>query len=151
MTAPPTAPPRDGAYGLGLGALFFLSGALGLLYEIVWFRRLHLALGVSLFAVGAVVSAYMLGLAVGSRWAARSAWLRRAPLTACAGLELGIALYALAFPLLVGALEALYPALFRLLEGRPLALCARSPASSCWTCPATSPAGRPCTDGASSG
>ena len=32
MTAPqdPTAPSRAGAYGLGLGALFFLSGALGL-------------------------------------------------------------------------------------------------------------------------
>jgi len=30
------------------------------LYEIVWFRRLHLALGVSIFAVGAVVSAFML-------------------------------------------------------------------------------------------
>ncbi len=124
MRAPqePTAPERAGAYGLGLGALFFLSGALGLLYEIVWFRRLHLALGVSLFAVGAVVSAYMLGLAVGSRWAARSDWLRRSPLAAYAGLELGIALYALVFPLLVGALEALYPALFRLLEGHALAL-----------------------------
>ncbi|HYN05420.1 MAG TPA: fused MFS/spermidine synthase [Vicinamibacteria bacterium] len=124
MTAPQeaTAPQRAGAYGLALGALFFISGALGLLYEIVWFRRLHLALGVSLFAVGAVVSAYMLGLAVGSRWAARSAWLRRAPLTAYAGLELGIALYALAFPVLIGALEALYPALFRLLEGHPLGL-----------------------------
>ena len=126
MTTPrePTATERTGAYSLSLGALFLVSGALGLLYEIVWFRRLHLALGVSLFAVGAVVSAYMLGLAVGSRWAARSAWLRRAPLTTYAGLELGIALYALAFPLLVGALEALYPALFRLLEGHPLALSA---------------------------
>ena len=126
MTAPqePASPPRAFAYGLGLGALFFLSGALGLLYEIVWFRRLHLSLGVSLFAVGAVVSAYMLGLAVGSRWAARSAWLRRAPLRTYAALELGLALYAIAFPVLVGALEALYPALFRLLEGHPLALSA---------------------------
>jgi spermidine synthase len=126
MTAPQeaTAPERAGAYGLALGALFFLSGALGLLYEIVWFRRLHLTLGVSLFAVGAVVSAYMLGLAAGSRGAARAAWLRRSPLTAYAGLELGIALYAVAFPLAVGALEALYPALFRLLEGHPLALSA---------------------------
>jgi predicted membrane-bound spermidine synthase len=124
MTAPQeaTAPERAGTYGLALGALFFLSGALGLLYEIVWFRRLHLTLGVSLFAVGAVVSAYMLGLAVGSRGAARAAWLRRSPLAAYAGLELGIALYAVAFPLAVGALEALYPALFRLLEGHPLAL-----------------------------
>ena len=124
MPAPPEpdATARTGATSLGLGALFFFSGALGLLYEIVWFRRLHLTLGVSLFAVGAVVSAYMLGLAVGSRWAARSAWLRRAPLVAYAGLELGVALYAIAFPLLVGALEALYPALFRLLEGHPLPL-----------------------------
>lgn len=121
----PPAPERAGAtpaYGLALGALFFLSGALGLLYEIVFFRRLHLALGVGIFAVGAVVSAFMLGLAVGSRWASRSAWLRRSPLVAYAGLELGIAVYVLAFPLLVGGLEALYPALFRLLEGHSLAL-----------------------------
>jgi predicted membrane-bound spermidine synthase len=107
-----------------LGALFFLSGALGLLYEIVWFRRLHLALGVNTFAVGAVVSAFMLGLAAGSRWASRSGWLRRSPLAAYAGLEMGIALYALAFPVLVGGLEALYPTLFRVLEGHFLTLSA---------------------------
>jgi spermidine synthase len=125
-TAPETGAPRrespPAGYSLALGALFFLSGALALLYEVVWFRRLHLTLGVSLFAVGAVVSAFMLGLAVGSRWAARSARLRRSPLVAYAGLELGIAFYAVAFPLLVSALEALYPALFRALEGHTLGL-----------------------------
>jgi spermidine synthase len=107
---------------MALGALFFASGAVSLLHEIVWFRRLHLALGVSLLAVGAVVSAFMLGLAAGSRWAARNERLRLAPLRAYAGLELGIGLYALAFPFLVTILEALYPALFRLLEGHALAL-----------------------------
>jgi spermidine synthase len=125
MTPEATPAERDAAtsgYSLALGALFFLSGALGLLYEVVWFRRLHLALGVSIFAVGAVVSAFMLGLAVGSRWASRSVWLRRSPLRAYAALEMGIALFALAFPRLVGWLETLYPALFRLLEGHPLAL-----------------------------
>jgi spermidine synthase len=115
-------PPASRGYGIALGALFFLSGALGLLYEIVWFRRLHLALGVSLFAVGAVVAAFMLGLALGSRWAASSMWLRRAPLLVYALLELGIATYALCFPLLVLGLETLYPLLFRLLEAHPLAL-----------------------------
>ena len=104
------------------GALFFLSGALGLLYEVVWFRRLHLALGVSILAVGAVLSAFMLGLALGSRWAARSPRLRRAPLAAYAVIELGIGVYAVAFPWLVAAVEALYPALFGALEGRPSAL-----------------------------
>jgi spermidine synthase len=128
MTTAPTeaaTPPREEApagHGPALGALFFLSGALALLYEVVWFRRLHLALGVSIFAVGAVVSAFMLGLAAGSRWASRSSWLRRSPLAAYAGLEIGIALFALAFPAIVGGLEALYPALFRLLEGHFLVL-----------------------------
>jgi predicted membrane-bound spermidine synthase len=118
------APEREAApgRGLALGALFFVSGALGLLYEVVWFRRLHLTLGVSVFAVGAVVSAFMLGLAAGSRWAAGSDRVRRAPLVAYAVLELGIALYAVAFPLLVTGLEALYPVLYQGLEGRPLAL-----------------------------
>ena len=111
-------------YHLALGALFFLSGALGLLYEVVWFRRLHLALGVSIFAVGAVISAFMLGLAIGSRWAASSPRLRQNPLPTYACLELGIALYAIAFPWLIGGLEALYPVLFRSLEGHFLALCA---------------------------
>ena len=104
------------------GALFFLSGALGLLYEVVWFRRLHLALGVSIFAVGAVLSAFMLGLALGSRWAAQSERLRRAPLAAYAGIELGIAVYAVAFPSLAAGIEALYPALFGALEGQPFLL-----------------------------
>jgi hypothetical protein len=112
------------AYDIALGALFFLSGALSLLYEIVWSRRLYLALGVSTFAVGAVVSAFMLGLAAGSRWASRSGWLRRFPLAAYAGLEMGIGLYALCFPVLVRGLEALYPALFRALEGHLLTLSA---------------------------
>jgi len=106
------------------GALFFLSGALGLLYEVVWFRRLHLALGVSIFAVGAVLSAFMLGLALGSRWASRSPRLRANPLGAYAALELGIAVYAVAFPTLVAAVEALYPALFAALGESPPVLAA---------------------------
>jgi predicted membrane-bound spermidine synthase len=122
VTTAPEAQRATRVRGLSLGALFFVSGALGLVYEIVWFRRLHLTLGVSLFAVGAVVSAFMLGLAVGSRWAAGSPWLRRSPLMAFAGLELGIGAYALAFPVVVGGLEALYPTLYRLMEGQPLAL-----------------------------
>jgi spermidine synthase len=100
-----------------LAVLFFVSGALGLLYEVAWFRRLQLVLGVSSFAIGAVVSAFMLGLAVGGRWAAQSAALRRAPLVAFARLELGLALYAAIFPLLADAVETLYPALFGLFGG----------------------------------
>ncbi len=122
MTPASDSPSGGPSYDLALGSLFFASGALGLLYEIVWFRRLHLALGVSTFAVGAVVSAFMLGLAAGSRWASSSRWVRRSPLKAYAALEGGTALYALAFPILVAGLEALYPVLYPLLEGQAPAL-----------------------------
>lgn len=91
-------------------ALLFLSGAAGLLYEVVWFRRLHLVLGVSVFAVGAVVAAFMLGLALGSRWAANAPAIRRQPLLAYARLEIGIGLYAVASPWLIAGVERLYTA-----------------------------------------
>jgi len=100
-----------------VAALFFLSGAVGLLYEVAWFRRLHLVFGVSIFAIGAVATAFMLGLAAGSRWAGSSRWLQKNPLASYAWLEVGIALYALAFPALVGWLEGSYVLIFRLLEG----------------------------------
>ncbi|MBN2369631.1 MAG: fused MFS/spermidine synthase [Vicinamibacteria bacterium] len=114
----------DRSYVVALGALFFLSGALALLYEIVWLRRLHLTVGVSIFAIGAVVSAFMLGLSFGSRWASRSGMLRDSPLKTYAWLEIGVALYALAFPLVIEQIEALYPVLYRLLAVRHLALTA---------------------------
>jgi len=61
-------------YGWALG-LFFFSGLTGLVYEILWTRRLSLTFGHSLLAVSTVVTAYMGGLALGSwvagRWADR--------------------------------------------------------------------------------
>ena len=75
--------------------MFFLSGATSLLYEVVWFKKLHLVFGVSIFAIGAVVVAFMLGLAIGSRWAASNQWIRKDPLVAYAWMEIGIALFAL--------------------------------------------------------
>ena len=44
---------------------FFLSGAAGLVYEVVWARQLGLFLGITSFAHTAVITAYMLGLATG--------------------------------------------------------------------------------------
>ncbi len=57
------------------GTLFFFSGLTGLIYEILWTRRLNLIFGHSILAVSTVVTAYMGGLALGSalggRWADR--------------------------------------------------------------------------------
>ena len=100
---------------LVISTMFFLSGATSLLYEVVWFKKLHLVFGVSIFAIGAVVAAFMLGLAIGSRWAASNRWIRRDPLIAYAWMEIGIALFALLFPMLVRYSEMSYLFLFRFL------------------------------------
>ena len=45
--------------------LFTVSGACGLIYEVVWMRVLTLTLSVTVYAVTTVLCAYMAGLAVG--------------------------------------------------------------------------------------
>ncbi len=103
-----------------LAALYFLSGATGLCYEILWARMLSAQFGVSILGAAATVTAFLLGLGLGSlavaRW--RAAAGRPAPgvgraLRIFAALELAVALYALALPQInaLGApvLEALAP------------------------------------------
>ena len=49
-----------------VGLLFLLSGLSGLLYEVLWTRRLTLTFGHTVLAVSTVVTAFMLGLCLGS-------------------------------------------------------------------------------------
>src|SRR5213083_2530196 len=53
--------------------LFFLSGATGLIYELLWVRLLYQAFGSTIQSVTTVVAAYMGGLGLGA-WL----WGRRA-------------------------------------------------------------------------
>ena len=46
--------------------LFFGSGLCTLAYETVWVRQLVFSYGISVYAVSAVLSAYMFGLSVGA-------------------------------------------------------------------------------------
>src|SRR6266850_2136516 len=63
--------PRDARGSASLpawGALcFFVSGAAGLLYEVVWSKQLSYLLGNSLHAIATVVAAFLCGLAIGAR------------------------------------------------------------------------------------
>ena len=45
--------------------LFFLSGALGLIYEVTWMRLLRLAMGNTVFTSATVLTTFMAGLALG--------------------------------------------------------------------------------------
>jgi spermidine synthase len=79
--------------------LFFVSGVLALLYEVIWLRLLVLVLGSTQSAVTAVLVAFMGGLALGALLAGRLADSSRThPLILYAALECGIGLSALGVP-----------------------------------------------------
>jgi spermidine synthase len=76
--------------------LFFLSGFPALLYQIVWQRALFAIYGVNVESVTMVVSAFMLGLGLGSLAGGKLSQSRRVPLLAAFGaFELGIAAFGL--------------------------------------------------------
>lgn len=77
--------------------LFFLSGAAGLILQVVWMYRLGLVFGNAAYATAATLAAFFLGLAIGGWvWGNASAKLKR-PLRAYGLMEIGIALTALLF------------------------------------------------------
>ena len=55
-----------GARRAAFGLLFFLSGAAGLVYELVWVRELYQFFGSTIHSVTTVVAAYMGGLGLGA-------------------------------------------------------------------------------------
>jgi spermidine synthase len=77
-----------------LGALVplvFVSGASGLMYQVLWVRLLSLAFGVTTGAVTTVLAGFMAGLALGSFAAGRVADRVRYPLVVYGVVEVGIA------------------------------------------------------------
>src|SRR5262249_57650931 len=80
-------------------ALCFLSGASGLLYEVVWARMLHLLFGDTVLAVSTVLASFMAGLAMGSFWIGRFIDRRRRVLALYPALQLVLRPTSLPFPL----------------------------------------------------
>jgi spermidine synthase len=89
-------------------ACFFVSGFAALLYQTAWSRELSFVFGTSELAIVAVLAAYMGGLALGAAAAARYAMRLRRPVLAYGILELAIAVCALAVPLGIRGVNALY-------------------------------------------
>ena len=52
-------------------ALFYLSGIAGLIYQVLWLRRLSVVFGVTVYAASTVLAAFMAGLAIGSALSGR--------------------------------------------------------------------------------
>jgi len=100
-------------------ALFLcVSGALALVYEVIWQRQFALVFGSAAPATAAVLAAYFAGLGLGAWWVGlrASGWTR--PLRAYALLEALIGLGALLVLPFLEVFEAIYPSLYYLVEGR---------------------------------
>jgi len=94
--------------------LFFFSGAVSLIYEVVWTRMFGLVFGNTVFATSTVLAAFMGGLALGSYYLGRLADRQENLLRFYGNLEAGIGLFAFLFPSLLHLLNSVYVDAFRL-------------------------------------
>jgi spermidine synthase len=91
-----------------LAVAFLLSGAAGLMHEVVWARLLSLVFGATALAISTVLAAYMGGLALGSYWIGRRSDRFADGRRTYALLEVAIGASAFAVPVLLTLVEPLY-------------------------------------------
>ena len=100
-------------------AIFVLSGAAGLIYEIVWSRQLVLVFGNTTQAVSTILAGFFAGLAIGSGLGGRLADRVRSPLRLYGILELILVLVVLATPFTFTLIRAFYGGLAATNEASP--------------------------------
>ncbi len=93
---------------LGYSALFFLSGATGLIYELLWVRLLYQAFGSTIQSVTTVVAAYMGGLGLGAWLLGRRADRHPRPAALYGWLEIAIGVFGIVSPLVLGLARHAY-------------------------------------------
>ena len=105
--------PVSGKFLAFMSVLIFLSGAAGLLYEVLWMKQLGYLFGNSAHASAATLSAFFLGMGAGSAWWGRRSANMHNLLRAYALLETGIFVCALLYFPLLQLFQLIYPALFK--------------------------------------
>jgi len=98
--------------------LFFLSGATGLAYEIIWTRQVGVLLGNTVYVVSMVLAAFMAGLAAGSFFLGRWADRRTDHLRIYGLLEIAVAIYCFSLPWLIDRTIPLFRAMYTATGGR---------------------------------
>ena len=89
-------------------ALFFLSGAVSLIFQVVWVKHLSLFFGSDARSAAITLSVFMGGLALGSLLSSRISERTTRPLFIYGVCEILIALSAYAVPLILDALQGTY-------------------------------------------
>ena len=106
--------------------LFFLSGATGLVYELLWVRLLYQSFGSTIQSVTTVVAAYMGGLGLGAYFLGAKGDRHPRPAALYGRLEIAIGLFGLVSPFVLGLAQQTYIALARgLPEGSGLSIALR--------------------------
>lgn len=93
---------------LTYGVLFFLSGATGLIYELLWVRVLYQSFGSTIQSVTTVVAAYMGGLGLGAWLFGRIADRAPRPAALYGRLEIAIGVFGLLSPFVLGLARWVY-------------------------------------------
>ncbi len=88
--------------------LFFLSGATGLIYELLWVRVLYQSFGSTIQSVTTVVAAYMGGLGLGAWLLGRRADRSPRPAVLYGRLEIAIGVFGIISPLVLGLAHWIY-------------------------------------------
>src|SRR5437879_11070975 len=88
--------------------IFFLSGASGLVYEVIWVRLTGLVFGNTSQAISTVLGAFMAGLALGRWKLGQKADHAENTLRMYGLLEIGIGLSAALGPVVFRALDSAY-------------------------------------------
>src|SRR5256885_2575985 len=88
--------------------LFFLSGATGLVYELLWVRLLYQAFGSTIQSVTTVVAAYMGGLGLGAWLLGRRADRHPRPAALYGRLEIAIGAFGIVSPAVLGLARHAY-------------------------------------------
>ncbi len=100
-------------------AIFVLSGAAGLVYEVVWSRQLVLVFGNTTQAIATILTGFFGGMAVGSFVGGRLADRVRSPLRLYGFLELILVVVVILTPITFRLLHEVYRAAFTSLETQP--------------------------------
>ncbi|MBI3868554.1 MAG: fused MFS/spermidine synthase [Verrucomicrobia bacterium] len=112
-------PPAQTSRLLALYGLVFFSGALALVYEILWMRRFVTLFGATTPAAGAVLAGMFLGLCVGNWVVGHRASCFRRPVRGYGWLEIGVGLGAVLVECFLRLFDLYYPQLYQALAGHP--------------------------------
>lgn len=98
---------KENFHGI-IALLFIVSGAAGLMYQVVWFKYLSLFLGNTTYAQTVVLATFMGGLAIGASLWGRRADTSKQPLRIYALLEIAIGVYCLLYPQLLNVFKNVF-------------------------------------------